>query len=219
VVRTAITRLAELASADRAELDHLLDTCRIGHFALVVDSHPVVIPTAIARDGASVLAHGSTGSAWMRRLAEGVPTSLAVTALDGLVVARSAFESSMHYRSAVLFGRCEVVDDAQEKRAALDVMTEALLPGRSAEVREPTVKELAATLVLRLPIDEWSLKVSAGWPDDPPADVAGGAWAGVVSISTRYGAPRSAPDLRDGIELPESVRRLATDEAGVGGAE
>jgi nitroimidazol reductase NimA-like FMN-containing flavoprotein (pyridoxamine 5'-phosphate oxidase superfamily) len=214
VVRTSITRLAELASADLTELYRLLDSSRVGHFALVADSQPVVIPTAIARDGASVLAHGSTGSVWMRRLAEGGPTSLGVTSLDGLVVARSAFESSMHYRSAVLFGRCRPVDDPEEKQAALDVITESLLAGRVAEVREPTAKELAATLVLRLPIDEWSLKVSAGWPDDPATDVAGGAWAGIVPISSRYGTARPAPDLREDVALPPSVRRLTTEETG-----
>jgi nitroimidazol reductase NimA-like FMN-containing flavoprotein (pyridoxamine 5'-phosphate oxidase superfamily) len=208
VPKTAITRLAELASTDRDELDQLLDSSRIGHFALVVDAHPVVVPTAIARDGDWVLAHGSSGSPWMRTLATGVPASLGVTVLDGLVVARSAFESSMRYRSAVLFGHCDTVDGLREKRAALDVITEALIPGRVAEVREPTAKELAATLVLRLPIGEWSLKVSAGWPDDPAADVAGDSWAGVVPIHTTCREPVPAPDLRPGVAVAGSVRRL-----------
>jgi uncharacterized protein len=198
VPRTAITRLPELGSTERSELDRLLDVSRVGHFALLVEGHPVVMATAIARDGDSVLAHGST-------------TSLAVTAVEGLVVARSAFESSMHYRSAVLFGRCQPIEAASQKRAALDVITDALIPGRVGEVREPTAKELAATLVLRLPIGEWSLKVSAGWPDDPDDDVAGTAWAGVVPIVTRFGTPRPAPDLRSGIDTAESVRRLAGD--------
>jgi uncharacterized protein len=211
VPKTAITRLAELGSTERSELDRLLDVSRVGHFGLLVEGHPVVIATAIARDGDSVLAHGSTGSSWMRLLATGAPTSLAVTAVEGLVVARSAFESSMHYRSAVLFGRCQPIETAAQKRAALDVLTDALIPGRVREVRAPTAKELAATLVLRLPIGEWSLKVSAGWPDDPDDDVAGRAWAGVVPIETRFGTPRPAPDLRSGIDTAESVRRLAGD--------
>ncbi len=116
---TRITRLPEKASTDRAELDRLLDDVHIGHFGVIDDGHPVVIPTAIVRDGDRVLAHGSTGSRWMRALAAGAPTSLAVTSFDGLVIARSAFESSMHYRSAVLFGSCTVVDDA-EPRAGRD---------------------------------------------------------------------------------------------------
>jgi uncharacterized protein len=212
--RTQITRLPEKASADRADLDSLLDSVRVGHFALVEASgQPVVIPTAIVRDGDRVLAHGSTGSRWMRALADGAPTCLAVTALDGLVVARSAFESSLHYRSAVLFGSCSTVP-ADERSSALDLITEALLPGRTAEIRRPTGRELAATLVLALPIREWSLKISAGWPDDPPEDVAGDAWAGVVPIVRGYAQPLATPDLRPGISLPPSVLAQAAGSAG-----
>jgi uncharacterized protein len=201
------TRLPEKATTDRADLDALLDTARVGHFAVVADDGtPAVIPTMVVRDGDRVLAHGSTGSRWMRRLATGVPTALGVTAYDGIVVARSAFESSIRYRSAVLFGSCTPV--SQDKERFLDLVTEALLPGRSAEVRRPTKAELAATLVLALPIDDWSLKVSAGWPEDEDADVAGPAWAGVVPVREAYGAALPAPDLREGIEIPESVRRL-----------
>jgi nitroimidazol reductase NimA-like FMN-containing flavoprotein (pyridoxamine 5'-phosphate oxidase superfamily) len=207
--RTQITRLHEKARTERAELNALLDATRIGHFALVDPAgHPVVIPTAVVRDGDRVLAHGSTGSRWMRMLATGAPTCLAVTVLEGLVVARSAFESSMHYRSAVLFGACTPIA-ADEKEAALDLITEALLPGRRAEVRRPTTREFAATLVLALPIAEWSLKASDGWPEDPPEDIAGDAWAGVVPITTSYGAPLAAPDLRNGITPPPSVQALA----------
>lgn len=205
--RTTITRLARKASSERAELDRLLDTVHIGHFAVVGDDgHPVVLPTATVRDGDHVLLHGSTGSGWLRRLADGAPTSLAVTSFDGLVVARSAFESSMRYRSAVLFGRCHVVPD---KRRALDVITDALIPGRSREVRASTAKELAAVLVLALPIEEWSLKVSEGWPDDPPDDVVGDTWAGLLPVVQHYGAPVPAPDLRAGIGVPPSVQALA----------
>lgn len=205
--RTTVTRLRAKQRTDRAQLDALLDSTVLGHFALDVpgEDGPVVVPTAVARDGDRVLAHGSTGSRWMRALAQGAPTCLAVTALDGLVVARSAFESSLHYRSAVLFGRCAVVPAAQ-REAALDLLTEALLPGRSVEVRRPTPRELDATLVLALPIDQWSLKVSDGWPDDPESDVAGDAWAGVVPLVTRRGDPCPAPDLRAGIDVPTSLR-------------
>lgn len=204
---TSITRLPEKGSTDRAELNRLLDGTPIGHFGIVDDGHPVVVPTAIVRDGNRVLAHGSTGSRWMRALAAGAPTCLTVTAFDGLVVARSAFESSMHYRSAVLFGRCTVVTD---KVTALDLVTNALLPGRVAEVRAPTAKELAATLVLEFPIERWSLKVSDGWPEDPPDDVAGEAWAGVIAATVKYAAPVAAPDLRPGIEVPASVRSITS---------
>jgi nitroimidazol reductase NimA-like FMN-containing flavoprotein (pyridoxamine 5'-phosphate oxidase superfamily) len=208
VSRTRLSRVAELASTDREALNTVLDEARVGHFAMTAEHGPVVIPTAIARDGDAVLAHGSTGSPWMRLLSTGAPTCLAVTVLEGLVVARSAFESSMHYRSAVLFGACTHVTATAEKRAALDVITDALLPGRVAEVRDPSKKELAATLVLRLPIDEWSLKISAGWPEDPDDDIAGPAWAGVVPMRTTYGPPLPAPDLRPGTPVPVSVTAL-----------
>jgi uncharacterized protein len=209
MTRTDITRLREKACTDRDELNALLDSVHVGHFGLAADDgHPVVVPTAVVRDCDRVLLHGSTGSRWMRRLATGVPTSLAVTAFDGLVVARSAFESSIHYRSAVLFGRCAPLDDA-EKLSALDLVTDALIPGRVAELRRPNAAELAATLVLSMPIVEWSLKVSAGWPDDPDDDVAGDAWAGVVPLVTSYGTPHAAPDLRPGVPVPLSVQGLA----------
>ena len=149
--RTSITRLSRKASSDRAALDRLLDTVHIGHFAIVADDgHPVALPTAVVRDGERVLAHGSTGSGWLRRLAAGAPTCLAVTAFDALVVARSAFESSMRYRSAVLFGVCQLITEQDAKRRALDTITDALIPGRSAEVRATTAKELAFVLVLAL---------------------------------------------------------------------
>jgi nitroimidazol reductase NimA-like FMN-containing flavoprotein (pyridoxamine 5'-phosphate oxidase superfamily) len=206
--RTEITRLREKGRDDRAALDALLDSVHVGHFALVrADGHPVVIPTAVVRDGDHVLLHGSTGSPWLRQLAGGTPTSLAVTTMDGLVVARSAFESSIRYRSAVLFGSCTVLE-GEAKVRALDLITEALVPGRVAELRRPNERELAATLVLALPIVEWSLKVSDGWPEDPDDDVAGDAWAGVVPLVTAYGEPRPAPDLRAGIATPLSVARL-----------
>lgn len=209
MARTTITRLRHKSSQDRSELDRLLDSVHIGHFALVAeDGHPVVLPTAVARDGDRMLAHGSTGSGWIRRLAAGAPASLAVTSFDALVVARSAFESSMRYRSAVIFGQCAPLTDPDEKLRALDIVVEALLPGRLTEVRRPTSKELAQTIVLALPITEWSLKVSAGWPDDPPDDCASPVWAGVLPVRARYGAPVPAPDLRAGIPVPESVRRI-----------
>jgi nitroimidazol reductase NimA-like FMN-containing flavoprotein (pyridoxamine 5'-phosphate oxidase superfamily) len=206
--RTEITRLREKARTDRAELDALLDSVHLGHFALATGGAPVVIPTAVVRDGDRIVAHGSSGSHWMRTLANGAPTCLAVTAVDGVVAARSAFESSIHYRSAVLFGTCAVLDGA-DKEQALDLVTAALIPGRVAELRRPAEKELAATLVLALPITEWSLKVSAGWPDDPPEDVDGDAWAGVIPVVRCFGPPVPAPDLRAGIALPPSVLGLA----------
>ena len=164
-----------------------------------------MIPTAIVRDGDRVLAHGSTGSRWMRRLAAGAPTCLAVTALDGVVVARSAFESSLHYRSAVLFGACTAPSATTRARARPHHRTARSRDGRPRSAARASA-ELAATLVLALPITEWSLKVSAGWPEDPDDDVAGDAWAGVVPMTRGYATPQPAPDLRAGIAVPASVR-------------
>ncbi len=207
--QTSLTRLPELGSPDREELDRLLDISTVGHVGLVRDGRPLVVPTALARDHDLLLMHGSTGAGWMRSIADGAAVAVAVTSVEGLVVARSAFESSMLYRSAVLFGSCTALS-GDAKRRALDILTTHLIPGRLAEVREPSAKELAATLVLALPIERWSLKISDGWPEDPPDDVAGPAWAGVVPLVTSYGVPAAAPDLRPDIAIPESVRALGS---------
>lgn len=204
---TRITRLPEKGVTDRAQLDALLDQEYVGHVGLVRDGHPVVVPTAVARDRDRLLVHGSTGAGWMRALAAGADACVTVTSLEGLVLARSTFESSMHYRSAVVFGRFTRLDGA-DMEAALDVVVDKLLPDRRAEVRPSTAKELAATLVLAMPIETWSLKVSDGWPDDPPSDVEGDAWAGVVPLRLTVGEPLPAPDLRPGIPVPASVERL-----------
>ena len=220
---TAVTRLVEKQRTDRALLDALLDEIHIGHVGVVLDDGgPLVVPTAVARDGDQLLIHGSTGSPWMRRAASGAPVSISVTAYDGLVFARSAFESSIHYRSAVLFGACTLIVEPAAKERSLDLLTEALLPGRVSELRRPTAKELAATQVLALeirtsPVPSWSLKVGDGWPDDPESDVEGPAWAGVVPARIVYDAPRATPDLRPGIDVPASAIALSTiSDSGVG---
>lgn len=200
--------MAERVNQDRQALHALLDGSLIGHVGFVTeDGQPFVLPTAIARDGETVLLHGSSGSRWLRLIAQGIPVSLAVTSLDALVVARSAFESSMRYRSAVVFGRCNRLtgDDAVR---ALDLLTEHLIPGRTGEVRRPQPRELAATMALRLVVEDFTVKSAQNWPDDPPEDVAGPAWAGVLPASTGYTAAYPAPDLAAGVEVPASVRRL-----------
>jgi nitroimidazol reductase NimA-like FMN-containing flavoprotein (pyridoxamine 5'-phosphate oxidase superfamily) len=151
-----------------------------------------------------VLFHGSTGSRLFRALAAGAPTCLTVTLLDGLVVARSLFNSSMRYRSAMVLGRC-VVLDGDAKAEALDRISDHLMPGRRAEAREPNAKETAATLVLALALEEASVKVSAGDPDDEPADLDRPVWAGVVPMAESFGAPVDAPDLREGHGVPDYV--------------
>ena len=206
---TRVTRISEKQDTSRSRLDELLDSTPLATVALVRDGHPVIFPTGFARIGDDVVIHGSTGSPWMRALAAGAPAAVSVTVLDGVVVARSSFESSFQYRSATVFGVFEQVPEA-DKLGYLDTVTEKFIPGRVAELRQSTRKELAATLALRMPIgaDSWSLKISDGWPEDPDEDVAGDAWAGVVPMTVNYGEPQPAPDLTPGIALPGSVRAM-----------
>lgn len=205
---TRLTRMADKAVTDLPALHALLDDVLLGHVAVVVDGHPVAFPTAVARDGDQLLVHGSSGSSWLRALSSGAPASVTVTAMDAVVVARASFESSFHYRSAVLFGRFTTLA-GDDKERALDVLVDRILPGRTAELRRPTKRELAATLILGLPIDQWSLKVSERWPDDLPEDVEGPTWAGIVPFQQGYRDPVPAPDLRAGIPVPPSVRALS----------
>ncbi|MDT5362616.1 MAG: uncharacterized protein QOC69_4378 [Mycobacterium sp.] len=206
---TRITRIGEKQDTSRSSLDELLDSTPLATVALIRDGHPVIFPTGFARIGDELVIHGSTGSPWMRALAGGAAAAVSVTALDGVVVARSAFESSFRYRSAALFGVFELVPET-DKVPYLESVTEVFIPGRVAELRPSTRRELAATMALRMPIgeDNWSLKVSAGWPEDPEEDVAADAWAGVVPMTISYGAPQSAPDLTPGIPVPASVRAM-----------
>lgn len=206
---TRVSRLSEKQTSSRPALDALLDATPLATVALVRDGHPVVFPTGFVRRGDELVIHGSTGSPWLRALAGGAPAAVSVTALDGVVVARSGFESSFHYRSAVMFGSFEEVAP-QDKVAYLDLLTDTFIPGRVAELRASSRRELAATQVLRLVIaaDNWSLKVSDGWPEDPEEDVAAGVWAGVVPLTTMYGQPRRAPDCDAAIPIPGSVRTM-----------
>jgi nitroimidazol reductase NimA-like FMN-containing flavoprotein (pyridoxamine 5'-phosphate oxidase superfamily) len=215
VTNTELTRLPDRAVTERAELDRLLDDVFLAHVGLADDQGGVVvIPTAVVRDGDRVLVHGSTGSGWMRRAATGQPACLTVTDLSGIIVARSAFENSLRYRSAVLFGTFTRLAD-QDVPPALDIFTEHLLPGRTAEVRPNHRRELAATMVLSMPIQQWSLKIGTDWPDDAPDDITGSAWAGVIPFDARrLGDPLPAPDLRPGIPVPASVLALTAPSAG-----
>lgn len=204
----ASARMPERMSRDRAALDALLASVAVAHVAFVdEDGTPAVLPTAVVAFEGQLVAHGSTGSRWMRRVATGVPVAVSVAAVDGVVVARSAFESSLVYRSAVLRGSFAPLAGAR-KAAALDALTDRLIPGRTGEVRPSTPKELAATAVLAMAIDDWTLRLSDHWPEDGDDDVAGPAWAGIV----RFGAPSAtavgAPDLRPGIPVPPSVGRI-----------
>lgn len=205
--RTRVRRLPEKAVSERAALNATLDAALVAHVAVTDDGQPYVVPMACARDGDRLLLHGSTGSRLMRLLAAGAPTCVTVTLLDGLVYARSAFESSMNYRSAMILGSCTALegDDALE---GLRLLTEHLLPQRWSTLRAPTRKELAATSVLSLPLTEWSVKISDGPPDDDPSDLDAPVWAGVVPLSLVSGDPVDAPDLRGDLNPGPSVTAL-----------
>jgi len=202
--RTQVRRAPEKQVDDRTVLDALLDAALMGHLAVVTDGWPYVVPVGIARDGDRVLCHGSTGSRLFRGLAEGQPTCLTVTILDGVVLARSQFESSMHYRSAMVLGRCTELK-GQDRFEAFDVLTQHLAPGRGADSRGASKKEAAQTSVLALPIQEWSLKVSDGQPGDEEPDLDLPYWAGVVPLQHVWGEPRPAANLAAGIEVPPYI--------------
>lgn len=185
----------------------MLDAGRVAHLAVHDESgQPYVVPVAYARDGDVVLFHGSTASRLFRSLSDGAATCLTVTLLDGLVLARSVFESSMHYRSAMVLGTATPLEH-RDKVSALERISEHLMPGRWADARQPNRKELAATLVLSLPLTEWSLKVSDGPPDDVQDDLDLPVWAGVVPLHTSVGPPVAAPDLRGAPPVPAYVAR------------
>ena len=197
--RTDVRRAPHKQVRDRAALDALLDAALVAHVAVVEDGpdgvpQPFVVPVGVARDGDRLLLHGSTASRAFRVLAAGAPTCATVTILDGVVVARSQFESSMNYRSAMVLGRCTQLEGV-DKEKALAVLSERLLPGVDGQ-RTPTRKEYAATSILALPLDEWSLKVSdKDGPEDVPTDVDRPVWAGIVPLRHVWGEPVDAPDL------------------------
>jgi nitroimidazol reductase NimA-like FMN-containing flavoprotein (pyridoxamine 5'-phosphate oxidase superfamily) len=196
-----VRRLPAKQVRDRSALDALLDTALVAHVAVVDDGQPFVVPMAFARDGERMLVHGSTGSRAFRLLASGAPACATVTVVDAMVVARSHFESSMHYRSAMVLGRFTRLAGTA-RREALAVVAGRLLPGLQG-AREPSAKELAATSVLSLALDEWSLKVSDSPPEDAPEDLERQVWAGVVPLHHVWGEPVPAPDLLPGLAPPD----------------
>jgi nitroimidazol reductase NimA-like FMN-containing flavoprotein (pyridoxamine 5'-phosphate oxidase superfamily) len=209
--RTKVTRLPYRQVTERRVLNEVLDAGLIAHIALCADGLPAVLPVGYARDGDRLLLHGSTGGGLLRRAAAGAPVAVCVTLVDGLVYARSLFDSSMNYRSVVVFGQASPVSGDEAKLAALRLLSQRLMPGRWEEVRPPTARELAGTLVLQLPLTEASVKVRTGPPseeDSPePPPFPGGprAWAGVLPLHTVTAAPIPAPDVQPDEVLPPSL--------------
>lgn len=203
--RTTLKRRPQRGAFDRPTVHAILDASFICHVGFVVDGQPLVIPTSYGRDGDTLFIHGAAASRMLRELAEGIPVSVTVTLLDGLVLARSAFHHSLNYRSVVILGRASLVEDPAEKMHALEVITEQILPGRWRETRPPNELELKATTVLRLPIEEVSAKIRTGPPIDDEEDMALPVWAGVLPLTIEPGAPVVDPLLSAGIDVPASV--------------
>ena len=203
-------RLPKRGAHDRETIDAILDEAKVCHLGFVHDGRPAVIPTLHARVGDEVLIHGSAASRALRALAGGVEVCLTVTLIDGLVLARSAFHHSVNYRSVVLYGTARPLTGREELERALEAFTEKLVPGRWADVRWPSRKELKATSALALPIEEGSAKVRTGPPIDDDEDYALDAWAGVVPMRTQALEPVPDERLRAGIAEPASVRALVS---------
>jgi uncharacterized protein len=206
--RTTLHRLRERGQTARAELYAVLDAGLICHLGVIVDGGPVVLPTGYGRTGDTLFLHGSSANRALLA-ADGQEICVTVTHLDGLVCARSVFNHSMNYRSAVIFGTARLVTGDAERLAALHAVTEQLVPGQWDHARLPTRKELAATAVLELPLAEASVKVRTGPPHDEPEDYDTEIWAGVLPARLVFGSPEPDPDLRDGIGVPGHIEALA----------
>jgi nitroimidazol reductase NimA-like FMN-containing flavoprotein (pyridoxamine 5'-phosphate oxidase superfamily) len=214
--RVRVRRQPTRGSYDRAAVDAVLDRGLVAHVAFVDAGQPFCVPMLYARVSDCLYVHGAGSSRITHRLAEGVPACVTITGIDGLVLARSAFEHSANYRSVMLLGAFAAVTGAQ-RLAALEAFTNKLVPGRWREVRSPNRKELKATSVLAMPIREASVKSRSGPPtDDGSPDAQLDVWAGVVPILTRFGEPEPSPGLRRTIRLARSVERLAAIGSAVG---
>ena len=203
--KTRIRRVPERAVSERATIDAILDEGLVCHAAYVTQDRPVVIPTLYVRDGDRVLIHGSNTMGLARAVRAGSPLSVAVTHMDGIVVARSAFNSSANYRSVVIHGHGRILDKG-EKATAFDLIVEKLIPGRLADLRPSTASEISQTSIIELMLDEVSAKVRSGGPEDEPEDLDEEVWAGVVPMKTVVGEPIPDPDLRPGIPVPDYLR-------------
>lgn len=203
--RSRAKRLHKRAHYDRATIYSIIDAAVLAHVGYVIDGQPFVTPTNCWRDGDRVLWHGSMASRMLKTVRERVPVCVTITHLDGLVMARSAFHHSVNYRSVMLFGRAEMVSDKEEKERALEAFVERIAPGRWATLRPMTAKELKATMVVSMQIEEASAKVRTGPPVDDEEDYALPIWAGVVPLKLAAGRPIDDPRLAPGTPVPANL--------------
>jgi nitroimidazol reductase NimA-like FMN-containing flavoprotein (pyridoxamine 5'-phosphate oxidase superfamily) len=205
--KTKVNRLPSRGLYDQKNIFQILDAGFLCHVAFEIESQPFIIPTAYGRIGEVLYLHGSAKSRMLKHLKNGAPAAICVTHLDGIVLARSTFNSSMNYRSVVILGNGTEVTDQLEKMEALKLITEQIIPGRWDEARAPDEQELTATTVVSFEINEASAKVRTGPPGDKSADYDLDIWAGVIPVINLYGDPIPDPKLREGIETPDSVIR------------
>jgi nitroimidazol reductase NimA-like FMN-containing flavoprotein (pyridoxamine 5'-phosphate oxidase superfamily) len=204
--QNTIKRLPQRGHYDRAIIYPILDAAFVCHVAFVQDGQPFIIPTLYARQDDSLLLHGATTSRMLRHAESGGALSIAVTLVDGIVLARSVFHHSINYRSVVAFGHGHLVDEPEAKAAALAAFTEKLLPGRWDDARSPNSNESKATAVIAVEIESASAKIRSGPPGDDEEDLALPVWAGVLPVTQHFGAPIPAPELSPEIPLPEYLR-------------
>jgi nitroimidazol reductase NimA-like FMN-containing flavoprotein (pyridoxamine 5'-phosphate oxidase superfamily) len=190
--RTTVKRHPERGVYDRATIAAILDEALICHVGFVANGQPYVIPTIHARDGGTLYLHGSPASRMLRTIREGLDVCVTATLLDGLVLARSVYNHSMNYRSVVVLGRAREVTDTDDKLHAMECVVEHIVPGRWAEARQPSEKEIKATTILALPLDEASAKIRTGPPKDFDEDLELPVWAGVIPLDLRRGRPYPA---------------------------
>lgn len=205
--RTRLKRRAQRGSYDRAQIDAILDEAFVAHVAFSHGGQAAVIPTVYARLGDWLYLHGSPANRMLCALADGGEACLCATLLDGLILARSAFHTSVNYRSVVVYARGEGVDDPAEKLEALRATVEHAIPGRWKDVRGPSPEELRQTRVVKLPIEEASAKIRVGGPVDDDEDLALPCWAGVLPAGLAFGTPQPDPGLAARVEAPEYVTR------------
>ena len=204
--RSKLRRLPKRGSQERELIYRILDEALIAHVGFVTDNQPFVIPMAYGRKGDRLYLHGSSIGRLLKTLEQGVEVCFTVTLVDGLVVARSLFHHSMNYRSVVLFGKAELIDNERDKMTALEAFTEQIIPGRWQEARIPNARELKATAVLSLPIEEGSAKVRTGQPVDDEEDYALPIWAGEMPLKVTAESPIVDPRLDNAIAIPENLK-------------
>ncbi len=207
--RTRVVREPHRGVYDREALYRILDEGFLCHVGFAVDGQPFVIPTSYGRKDASLYIHGSAASRMLRQMKQDIPVCITVTLLDGLVLARSVFNHSMNYRSALILGKATLVDDPAEKLEALRILSEHILPGRWADSRQPNQSELKQTSVLRIPIEEFSAKVRVGPAVDDEEDYSFPTWAGVLPLEMKTGAPISDDRLDADRPVPEYVQNYS----------